>query len=69
MQRTQQLIDERVESSWDAKTIAVLSHKDFKKQRRTRFQKEDGDCGSKVPKGHPEDVHKVPKGSWGARGR
>lgn len=31
-------------------------------RKKIRFQKEEGDCHLKVPKGHLEDVHKVPKG-------
>lgn len=35
----------------------VLSLQDLeKKEERNRFQKEDGQWGLKVPKGHPEDV-------------
>lgn len=35
----------------------VLSLQELEKEEeRNRFQKEDGQCGLKVPKGHPEDV-------------
>lgn len=56
LQREVQRLGE--ESRWESTIVCrILSFQDLEKQRkRSRFQKEDGECSLKVSNRHPEDV-------------
>lgn len=49
-------------------TNGIAKEGEMKKQgKRSRYQEEVGECGLKVPKGHPKDSHRHPSGVMGLR--